>query len=50
MNNLKNVILIFVLATIVLACAQEKKSEVAETPAVQESIPMNLAYDPSYSS
>ena len=50
MNNFKNVILIFVLATIALACTSEKKTEVAETPAVQESIPMTLAYEPSYSS
>lgn len=49
MSKLKNVTLVFVLATLVFACTPEKKSEVIETPAVQKSIPVNLAYDPSYS-
>jgi hypothetical protein len=50
MIKLKNVTLVFVLASIILACTPEKKPEVTETPAVRETIPLNLPYDLSYSS
>jgi hypothetical protein len=50
MIKLKHVTLVFVLASIILACTPEKKSEVKETPAVQETIPLNLPYELSYSS
>ncbi|MGD9328933.1 MAG: hypothetical protein PVH48_08220 [Cyclobacteriaceae bacterium] len=49
MIKFKNVILVIVLASIILACTPEKKPEVMETPAVQETMPVSLAYDPSYS-
>ena len=49
MIKFKNVIPIIVLATMFQTCSPDKKPEVSETSAKEETTPVHLAYDPSYS-
>jgi len=50
MNHLKKITFIIAISAIVFACNTEKKTEVAESPAVAVKTPISLPYVPSYSS
>lgn len=49
MINFKKITLILVLTSIIFGCDTQKKPEVMETATVQETAPMSLPYEPSYS-